>query len=94
MEAMRLCVQQLCREEGEGVREGGVTVPDYVLIDGNRLPGNLPDVKAKAVVRVRVMVGRGVVGIMYLIEGASMCGCDTYAGWVFEIRSKVWGNEV
>ena len=94
MEAMGLCVQQLCRGEGEGVPEGVVTIPDYVLIDGNRLPGNLPDVKAKAVVRVREVLGWGDVGMVFVIEGASLSECVIIAGWVFIMRYKVWENEV
>jgi hypothetical protein len=46
MQAMSACVEKL------NSKEGGLPSPDFVLVDGNRLPSDLPETKARSVVKV------------------------------------------
>lgn len=46
MLAMAACVKQL------NSVEDGLPCPDFVLVDGNRLPSDMPETKARSVVKV------------------------------------------
>ena len=47
MQAMALAVIDLCNS-------ANLQSPDYVLVDGNRIPPGLPHVKAESVIKVNI----------------------------------------
>lgn len=64
MQAMATCVDKL------NSVESGLPRPDFILIDGNRLPSDIPEAKARSVVKV---VSYFSLSNYCLFDKANMC---------------------
>jgi hypothetical protein len=62
MQAMSACVEKLNSEEG------GLPCPDFILVDGNRLPSDLPETKARSVVKVQFLFSTGCFNLLFPLE--------------------------